>query len=297
MTDLYPMPNRSAQLAATFRYLMRSIAMLASPNVEDRRNAVARLSVARRLLRIGPRVDLTGVQAQQEFGDVLRTFVPSRHSLRLLPQEFACDASLYGMLTFRFGGAIVDANRAPIGFVQRRLVLAQGVALHELLVLLPTHRGNRLGLQVIRDSLRLYDTLGITRIDLLASLETGRWYWAHLGWDFVDPAERREVLRWAAEVAAALGQPGATAGISTAFELAHLDTGTPASFEQLIAAFPARTAEIAIVAAKNGKALDAPLPLGKLIMLTGRDWLGRLDLRSPQRAILEAELLARLGAL
>ena len=297
MADLQRMPSRSVQIARTSQYLLRSCAMLASPEQSDRHRGRMRVDVARRLKRTGPRVDLSGVKAQQEFSDILSTFVPSGHALQLLPREFDCDASLYGMLTFRFGGAIVDANRAPIGFVQRRLVLAQGIAVHELLVLLPAHRGKGLGLEVIRDSLRLYDTFGISQIDLLASLETGRWYWGYLGWDFVDPAQRLEVLRWAAEASAALGQASAIGGIGTAYELAHLDTGTPASFDDLIAKFPAKAADFREVAAKNAKALDAPMPLGKLIMLTGRDWFGRLNLNSPQRAILETWILTKLGSL
>ncbi|HEU4905411.1 MAG TPA: hypothetical protein VFT19_04760 [Solirubrobacterales bacterium] len=172
-----------------------------------------------------------------------------------------------------------------VGSFKRRLQLEPGWAVHEQLVIVPEHRGKGIAPEFLLSSFDLYDRLGLEEVHVLAGLETGRWYWAHMGFDFMKAGERTMVLAWANEVVAALGLEGLEIGEhSSAGQIARLDCDEEISLEALAQAMPNQRERLEEkVALTNGMEMTRPITLGRAIMLSGPEWRGFLQLQGPHR--------------
>src|SRR4051794_5413026 len=163
-------------------------------------------------------------------------------------------------------------------------------------------------------SFALYDRLGLARVLVHAGLQTGRYYWAgRVGFDFADEIQRRHVERWAVYVLGAMRLEHDLTGVEEPQQWALLgtevDPEVTTTFAALDAALPARlpyalldpngthvigyrpAAEVSagsgfvdraahLDSIRTGNGIDPhePVGLGKIIMLTGPDWYGTLDL-------------------
>lgn len=195
------------------------------------------------------------------------------------------------------GGLWVEGTGEYAASFRRRLQFAPDWALHEWLVVAPEHRGRGLGPRFLLSSFGLYDALELEQVHVVASLETGRWYWAHMGFDFIKPEEKALVHAWANEVCAALGLGDSILGPdSSAGQIARLDCEQPISLEVLAQAMPNQRERLEEeIAEKNGMAMARPISLGRAIMLSGPQWRGFLQLKGAHRLAFEEAAAERTG--
>jgi GNAT superfamily N-acetyltransferase len=113
-------------------------------------------------------------------------------------------ASLEDGGSIRLTGYLVDDGEF-VGEFMRRLQFDRGLAVHGHLVIDPRFRGQGIGARFVHRSLDLYDALGFEQVGLKASLATGRWYWAQMGFDFGVASEADPIRSWAQKVCAATG--------------------------------------------------------------------------------------------
>lgn len=186
---------------------------------------------------------------------------------------------------------------------------------HALLQVDDAYRNRAVAPKLILQSFAAYDTLGIERVLVHASLQSGRWYWAgKVGYAFMDDRDRRHVERWAAYVLGALDVVLDIEDLETPQQWALLGTALDrpprASFARLAGVVRTRDVPMALldptgtgvvgcqsatnvkteqghialkahlqsIAVANGLSFWRPVPLGKLIMLSGPDWWGVFDL-------------------
>lgn len=207
--------------------------------------------------------------------------------------ELISKASLEDGGSIRLTGFLMDDGRF-VGEFMRRLQLARGLAIHEHLVIDRRFRGQGIGARFVHRSLDLYDSLGLEQVGLKASLTTGRWYWAQMGFDFVLPGEAEPIRIWAEQVCEATGaEADGLAGLSSAPQFARLEGTNEISFGEMISGLPEHEERLNDIAEENGFALEDPMVLGKAIMLSGPEWSGRLRLDGPQRRSFEEALLER----
>jgi GNAT superfamily N-acetyltransferase len=186
-------------------------------------------------------------------------------------------------------------GRDYVAFFMRRLQLQEGWAIHQRLVVDPPFRGQAIGARFVQRSLELYDDLGLEEIRIRAGLETGRWLWAQMGFEFALAAEAEEALEWAKEVCGALGvEMEGLEGMEAAGQLARLECDREVSFAALAEAMPEKRGELELAAARNGMAIEKPIPLGQLVMLSGGEWFGYLKLHGPQRYAFEEAVAERV---
>jgi GNAT superfamily N-acetyltransferase len=209
--------------------------------------------------------------------------------------KLASKASLEDGGSFLLVGALHTPDGGYVGAFQRRLQLEPAWAVHELLVIDPAYRGRGIGPRLLLSSFALYDELEIEEVHLVAGLETGRWYWAHMGFDFLKGGDREMVQAWAREVCEALDvKPQSLGADSSAGQIARLRSDRDVTLEELAAAMPDQRPRLETdVAEKNGFAMDRPIPLGQAIMLTGPQWRAYLQLQGPQRLAFEEAALER----
>ena len=230
-----------------------------------------------------------------EFPELLDGFTTENVAPRLITHEassspkLASKASLDDGGSFLVVGALHTSDGSYVGTFQRRLQLDPSWAVHELLVLDPLYRGRGIAAELLRSSFSLYDDLELEQVHLVAGLETGRWYWAHMGFEFLRTEERELAHAWANEVCEALQvKPEGLGTESSAGQLARLRGECDITLEDLATAMPPQRTRIEIdVASKNDLSMDRPLVLGKAIMLTGPQWRAYLQLQGPQRLAFE----------
>lgn len=275
------------------------------------------------------RIDRAGARSldtparQAEFREVLDGFTPTNFDLFPLPDECGVDPDGHRI---RIKGALVDTGNAQVvGVLARQLILDAARANHEHLELQRPYRGLGLTPLLLEKSFELYERCEIVRIHVHAGLQTGRWYWARLGFDFESPADLAVVATWGTVALWSLGKEPLEAD-SPARRWALLGTASdppetvsPMELNDAISQFVAahmadpeqqgRYADLANLytehfdedwlgpsrfercAEQNGLAFDEPIPLGKAIMLTGPDWRGVFNLTSSSaRAAFSEEL-------
>jgi hypothetical protein len=129
-----------------------------------------------------------------------------------------------------------------------------------------------------------------------AALETGRWYWGRLGFEFVSLAERTALARWGRAVVRALG---AAVDVSTTYEArqwALLGSTPPqigTSLQAIAEAMPRSRFQhfnglrirdyLQLIAQANRLRFDQQIDLGRAIMLSGPDWQGWFPLHDAAR--------------
>jgi GNAT superfamily N-acetyltransferase len=273
--------------------------------------------LARRIDDLGD-LNLSKGARHEAFAELYAAFTPASFRLVPFPDDSAIEAADHRV---RVRAVIVDdAHDQVVGEIERDLVLDQGFVRHDLLRIQDAYRGGGLSLVLLNQALPLYRELGLRAVLVHAALQTGRWQWARLGFDFLSDAERGLVMGWATMALVGMGR-SPIAIDSPARRLAQLGTGSPpeeASLEDVLAGTQAELAvwqrdpvrkptadalltewdqralaesqgqlrmldsqRIQIIAAGNGVAATDPIPVGKAIMLAGPDWLGFFDLADP----------------
>jgi GNAT superfamily N-acetyltransferase len=247
---------------------------------------------------------------QEAFAEVMDALTPPGFDLFPMPDE--CFVELTSHVV-RIVGVVVDvARRQLVATLGRRLFLDEGRVMHEILSLQRPYRGEGLAVLLLDRSFAFYDSIGLTSVEVHAALETGRWYWARLGFDFDDPTDEAFVRTWATVALLALGEqplppdaparrlaqlgagatPAQTISVEelhahmSAFENARLaDPATTTDYQRLGVAMSQRLgapwldeARLRECAELNGLAFDEPILLGRAVMICGLDWHGAFDL-------------------
>jgi hypothetical protein len=288
--------------------------------VADRRRSGTRFDgseLARRIDELGDMRLSTGSR-HDAFGELYAAYTPP--GFRLMP--FPDDSAL-----FTDGHRVVvraviadDTQGQVVGEIERDLILDHALVRHELLKLQDAYRGRGVSLVLLGRALPIYRRLGLRAVAVHAALETGRWHWARLGFDFATSSERAVALGWALLALAGLGREPIDPD-APARRLAQIGTGSPeeeASMAEVRGAVetelarwrsdPARRvaaealarewdrralaesagrftaldpARTALLAGRNGLDASEEIALGKAIMLAGPDWEGVFDLADP----------------
>lgn len=192
--------------------------------------------------------------------------------------------------------AVIRLDGQPVGIIQRRLMLERRIALHELLFLGPLVRGQGLSVALLMASFALYDKLEFREVQLQAAMETGRWYWARVGFEFIRDEDARVVRDWAETVIEAAGIRGLRPDrYKAAGQFARMGGRRRLSLGRIAAAMPERAERIEKIAAANDLPLDRRIELGRAVMITGPAWFGRLDLRGPERAAFNAYAAGKIA--
>jgi GNAT superfamily N-acetyltransferase len=270
--------------------------------------------LARRIDELGD-MPLSTASRHDAFAELYAAYTPS--GFRLMP--FPDDSAVYVGDHRVFVRAVIadDAERQLVGEIERDLILDRGVVRHELLKVQDAYRGRGVSLVLLGQALPIYRQLGLRAVALHAALETGRWHWARLGFDFATPIERAIALGWGALALAGLGREPIDPD-APARRLAQLGTGSPQDEASMVDVWGGVQAElarwrgdpdrrraadelaqewdrralaesanrfttfdperIALLAARNGLDVSDRIALGKAIMLAGPDWEGVFDL-------------------
>jgi len=254
-------------------------------------NQPLRAQLIERIEIAGGAVDLSAPEYANAFAEVWEGLSIPR--IKLVPVEGDCWADLEdgGTIVVK---AIIDLDGSPIGIIQRRLALGRKIAVHELLYLVPSARGMGLTVALLLGSFSFYDELGLGEVQLEAAMETGRWYWARVGFEFIRDEDARLVREWAVEVVDATAIRGLRVDRYTAAgQFARMGGRRKIALGRIAKAIPARKREIEDLAAANGLDLNDRIALGRAVMITGPAWFGRLDLNGPERAAFNAYAAAR----
>jgi hypothetical protein len=167
---------------------------------------------------------------------------------------------------------------------RRELRLESGLAHHRLLEVEPPFRGRGLSLHFLHRSFAFYDELGLEEVLQQASLATGRWQWARVGFEFFPASECEELRKWTARVCRALGVRGLNvSNYSSAAQFARMGGNRKVSFEEMAQAMPRKRCDFAKLARKNCLAMEDQIELARAVMLSGPDWKSRLVLNGPSR--------------
>jgi GNAT superfamily N-acetyltransferase len=171
-----------------------------------------------------------------------------------------------------------------VAIFKRRLQFEDRWAIHEYLEVKPPFRGRGINLRLLQSSFALYEALGLDSVHLKASLATGRWHWARVGFEFHRAADLAAVRDWAVRVCDALElkEPDLP-GFSSAAQIVRMGGDCTTSFAQMSAAMPGEEKRLRSLASENGLDPGTSIPLGRAVMLSGPDWMGRLELNGPSR--------------
>jgi hypothetical protein len=150
--------------------------------------------LARRIDELGD-MQLSTASRHDALVELYTAYTPS--GFRLMP--FPDDSALYGSEHRVVVRAVIadDRQGQVVGEIERDLILDRGVVRHELLKLQDAYRGSGVSLVLLSQALPIYRWLGLRAVAVHAALETGRWHWARLGFDFASPSERATAIGWA----------------------------------------------------------------------------------------------------
>lgn len=238
-------------------------------------------------LTSGQSIDLA--EQIHHFPEVTEAITPPTLEAKLLGGPERSEASLEdGGSLVLIGGLNVPGSLQLVAKFKRRLQLGQKLAYHEMLEVEPEFRGRGICLQLLRRTFVFYDALGLEEVQVEASLSTGRWYWARVGFEFELPKDREEVKKWAIEVCEALGISSLNVDTySSAAQFARMGGNRRVSLGQIAAAIPAKAELVKTIAEQNGLEIEERIELGRAVMLTGPEWTGRLQLQGPSRVAFE----------
>jgi hypothetical protein len=210
-----------------------------------------------------------------------------------LAGEERCTASLDDGGSLELIGALyVKPKRKPVGVLQfhRKVRFAPGYAEHKWLKVEPWCRGVGISSAFLLRSFELYNGLGIGRVELEAQMETGKWHWARVGFEFQTPRDLEQVREWAQEVVCALDldEPPPVDRFTSASQFALMTARENVSLSAVADALPHKRDQAEAAARNNSLDMDDRIPLGRAVMLAGPSWNGYLDLGSPEHAQFEA---------
>lgn len=221
-----------------------------------------------------------------DFPEIAAAFSIPNAKLELIPSR--CEASLedggklelVGFIHVRSG--IQDHLVAQF---QREIRFDQECAEHKWLKVEPGFRGYGISSALLLRSFDFYKALGLAGVELDAGMETGRWHWARVGFEFMWPQDFLKVRAWALELADRLEvhRPGIEQ-FTSATQFARMEGSRKVTLGELAEAMPSMRGRIEAVAAQNYLELDTRIQLGRAVMLTGPGWEGRLELHGPSYA-------------
>jgi hypothetical protein len=245
-----------------------------------------------RIELIGDRIDLDASN-RNLFSEVWEGLSIPRVDLEPVADECWASSEDGGTIVIK---AVIRLENQPIGIIQRRLALGRRIAFHELLFLGASVRGQGVSVALLLASFALYDKLEFREVQLQAAMETGRWYWARVGFEFIRDEDARLVRDWASEVLAATEIHGLRIDRYTAAgQFARMGGRRKLSLARIAAAMPSKAARIEKIAAANNLPMDQRIELGRAVMITGPAWFGRLDLNGPERAAFNAYAAAKMA--
>jgi GNAT superfamily N-acetyltransferase len=251
--------------------------------VANETDLAARLLTKIESLTAGQEVDLC--TRFEDFPELRAAFTIPHAELHLMPGR--CVASLEDGGSIELVGLLktsLDDGTEPALQFHRLLKLGERCAEHRWLKVAPALRGIGLSSALLLRSFEFYRALGISSVELDAAMETGKWHWARVGFEFMWPDQAAEVKQWALAVAEALGIEGANVeALSTATQFARMEGRRGVSLEEIARAFPdrAKVLDFREIADENGFDVKERVAFGRAVMLTGPRWEGRLDLKGP----------------
>jgi hypothetical protein len=267
------------------------------------------------------------------FREVYDALTPT--GFRLMPFPDRTNITVAGHV-LKIEAVVVDENIGQVvGAIERRFELDSRFVDHQLLALQVPYRGAGLSLVLLNQAFPFYRSIQLDGVLVHAALETGRWQWARMGFEFA-PGDRPLVEAWAGLCLAALGEPLPTPGFR-ASELALLGTAPgdrETSFQELrdqieltipgLLADPTTGPTWALIsnelerrsrnetnngwgwrdedrwrhfADANGLQYDQDTPVAKVVMLAGPDWHGTFDLGDPAaQAVFDQEFQRRFAS-
>jgi hypothetical protein len=253
---------------------------------------------------------------REAFSELTAPFEVSPYRVIVRDDSFVDSAAETVVLRMGLVEVAAAAEAVFVATIERTFVLGEGQVHHQRMEVADGFRGRAIAPRIMLASFDRYDQLGMRTVTVHAGLGTGRFYWSgKVGFDFLRNEDQRHVERWATFVLGALNLPVDLDGISRPQQWALLgttsDTPPTASFSDLASRVtkvstvlldPNQTGVVGSVEAKevevepgmvdlpahlrriaeaNGIGWDADIALGKLVMLTGPDWLGVFDLTDP----------------
>lgn len=193
----------------------------------------------------------------------------------------------------------ITAGRTTIAEIRRTLDFRVGIAHHAQLIVEPDFRGYGIAAIVLRHALDFYARADVRQIALTAALTSGPYYWAKLGFDFLDENAALRVRTWALRVNAKLdlGLDVAALQAASASDLATLgiDDGPAISMAAIADAFPDDRSNIDLrVREQKFNAADE-IPAGQAILLSGPKWEGRLLVNQANMRVLDGYVQGKLA--
>lgn len=240
-------------------------------------------------LTAGPTLDLSNhIEA---FPEVEKAFIIPNTKLLLIGNDRSLASLDDGGSLELVGSLYVEADRQPVEVLQfhRKVHLDGSCAEHKWLKVAPWCRGVGISSAFLLRSFEFYRELGISRVELEAQMETGKWHWARVGFDFETPGDFSKVREWALEATTALGVDGLhVEGFTRATQFARMVGKRDISLKELAQAVPRKRGQAEKVAEQNSLQMETPIALGRAVMLTGPSWNGYLELDGPGYAQFKA---------
>lgn len=228
----------------------------------------------------GP-VDLRTPINREAFADVLDAYSPDGYQLVLVDGDRRCHAFHTEGGWIEFCGRLCS-DGDQVAHLERTIHFGRNYASHHSLEVVHRFRGNRIGPRCFIGSVDLYDRLSISEI-IVRAAKSGTWYWAQFGFHFMHDYELEAVRNHAQFFIDAFG------GGLDAWSLEHPQQflrlgefdGAVVTFDQVCEAYgdsQATREQVEFVAHEEGKGMHEPIPLGRMLLLTGPNWWGSLNL-------------------
>lgn len=261
--------------------------------VEHRRLLGGRLreQLMWRIEALLPHGNLTDIRIRDAFSEVFQAFAPPGFELVSDPDLCQIDSAGGGSIVI---GGNLFAGGIEIGLIQRRLMLADGYAIHEVLILKSEARGLGVSAVLLKRCFDLYDELGFSTVVLEADM-TGKWHWARLGFDFVLERDLENVRSWTIRALRALKIENLRVdGYTSAAQFARMGGVRRIALADLALRLPPERTRINRIAGENGFQPDDEVAIARALMICGPKWFGRLELRGPGRVAFEAYAEAKI---
>lgn len=129
------------------------------------------------------------------FVELYAAFTPSGFRFVPFPNDCAITVAEHRV---SLKAVIVDERIGQVvAEIVRDVLLDRKAVVHELLKVQDVYRGVALSYVLLNQAFPLYRQIGLDRVLVHAAMETGRWHWARLGFDFLEPDDRTIVMAWA----------------------------------------------------------------------------------------------------
>jgi hypothetical protein len=243
---------------------------------------------------LAPHGNFSDAKIREAFREVIEAFQPPGFELRLDPDLCVMDPKVGSIVI----GGNLWADGLDLGLIQRRLMLRDQYAIHEVFILKEFARGRGVSSVSLKRCFTFYDGLGFSDVILEADM-TGKWHWARVGFDFVLDKDRENVRNWTIRSLNALKIEGLRVeGYTSAAQFARMGGTRKLSLGGVARALPAaERGRVARIASENGLALDEEIELARALMLCGPRWFGRLELQGPGRVAFDTYARAKIQGL